>query len=96
MLVIKFELEGGILIERSINTDKIGQWINNHPIEERLALFNSISVEPGNKEESKKVLTSVANNLLNEDLTESELFILLTTFESLSKKVKKKIKKLNN
>ena len=96
MLVIKFKLEGGILIERSINTDKIGEWINSHQIEERLQLFNSISVEPENKEEAKKVLMSVATNLLSEDLSESELFILLTAFDSLTKKIKKKLNKLKN
>lgn len=95
MLVIKFKLKGGILIEHEMEPEEVAKWINAHSLENRMQVFRDIDLNYKPGDQLKKIFKKISDDLVEGELTQSEMFILLTTFESLSNKIKKRIKKLN-
>ena len=93
MLVLKNKIPGLEAIKITVNTENVVLWINGHDIEERLEIFRKINIKPEKKEEAKKILVNICDELLNSELTNNELYILMTTFDSYARKVRQKIKK---
>lgn len=95
MLVIKFKLKGGILIEHEMEPPEAAKWINAHSLEDRIQVFRDINLNYEKIDQLKKVFVKINDDMTDAELSQTEMFILLTTFESLSNKIKKRIKKLN-
>ncbi len=92
MLVFKQELKGGILIETKIIPIEAAKWINAHSIEDRIIVFTNIDLGFCKKEQLKKIVAKTASELINEDLTKSEMFTLATTFRQYASQIENKLK----
>lgn len=92
-MLLKFKLKGGVLVETEIMPKEIAKWINAHPLEDRIQVFRDINLNYESKDQLKKIFKKISDDLIDADLTESEMFIVLITLDALAEKMKKRIKK---
>ena len=95
MFVYKTELKGGVFIEQEMYPIEVAKWINTHSLEDRMQVFRDINLNYEKIDQLKKVCVKINDDMTDAELSQTEMFILMTTYEAYLTKLKKRIKKLN-